>query len=157
MFNKVILVGNLTRDIELRSAGSFMVGSTGIAVTRKYKNGNGENVEDTLFIDITFFGKLSEIANQYLKKGSKLLIEGILKFNTWQDQQGNTRSKHSVIVENMEMLDNKNVTTNNNIINNSGNIAGGNQFINTKPNYSQTQNTQNNEKYEYASNDTIPF
>lgn len=153
MFNKVILVGNLTRDIELRSAGGFMVGSTGIAVTRKYKNGNGENVEDTLFIDITFFGKLSEIANQYLKKGSKLLIEGILKFNTWQDQQGNTRSKHSVIVENMEMLDNKNT-----IINNSGNIAGGNQFINTKPNYySQAQNTQNNEKYEYASNDTIPF
>lgn len=152
MFNKVILVGNLTRDIELRSAGNFMVGSTGIAVTRKYKNGSGENVEDTLFIDITFFGKLSEVANQYLKKGSKLLIEGRLKFDQWQDQQGNTRSKHSVIVENMEMLGDKNT-----IINNSGNIAGGNQFINTKPNYSQAQNTQNNEKYEYASNDTIPF
>lgn len=152
MFNKVILVGNLTRDIELRNAGGFMIGSTGIAVTRKYKNGNGENVEDTLFIDITFFGKLSEVANQYLKKGSKILIEGRLKLDTWQDQQGNTRSKHSVIVENMEMLGDKNT-----IINNSGNIAGGNQFINTKPNYSQAQNTQNNEKYEYASNDTIPF
>ncbi|CUU67737.1 single-stranded DNA-binding protein [Campylobacter hyointestinalis subsp. hyointestinalis] len=149
MFNKVILVGNLTRDIELRSAGGFMIGSTGIAVTRKYKNGNGENVEDTLFIDITFFGKLSEVANQYLKKGSKLLIEGRLKLDTWQDQQGNTRSKHSVIVENMEMLDNKNT-----IINNSGNIASGNQVINTKPNYNQTQN---NEKYEYVNNDTIPF
>lgn len=154
MFNKVILVGNLTRDIELRNAGGFMIGSTGIAVTRKYKNGNGENVEDTLFIDVTFFGKLSEVANQYLKKGSKLLIEGRLKLDTWQDQQGNTRSKHSVTVENMEMLDNKNVTTNNNIINNSGNIASGNQVINTKPNYNQTQN---NEKYEYVSNDTIPF
>lgn len=152
MFNKVILVGNLTRDIELRSAGNFMVGSTGIAVTRKYKNGSGENVEDTLFIDITFFGKLSEIANQYLKKGSKILIEGRLKLDTWQDQQGNNRSKHSVIVENMEMLGDKNT-----IINNSGNIVSGNQVINTKPNYNQTQNTQNNEKYEYASNDTIPF
>ncbi|CUU92464.1 single-stranded DNA-binding protein [Campylobacter hyointestinalis subsp. hyointestinalis] len=150
MFNKVILVGNLTRDIELRSAGSFMVGSTGIAVTRKYKNGNGENVEDTLFIDVTFFGKLSEIANQYLKKGSKILIEGRLKLDTWQDQQGNTRSKHSVVVENMEMLGDKNT-----IINNSGNIVGGNQVINTKQNYNNQ--TQNNEKYNYTSNDTIPF
>lgn len=150
MFNKVILVGNLTKDIELRSAGSFMVGSTGIAVTRKYKNGNGENVEDTLFIDVTFFGKLSEIANQYLKKGSKILIEGRLKLDTWQDQQGNTRSKHSVVVENMEMLGDKNT-----IINNSGNIVGGNQVINTKQNYNNQ--TQNNEKYNYTSNDTIPF
>lgn len=150
MFNKVILVGNLTKDIELRSAGSFMVGSTGIAVTRKYKNGNGENVEDTLFIDVTFFGKLSEIANQYLKKGSKILIEGRLKLDTWQDQQGNTHSKHSVVVENMEMLGDKNT-----IINNSGNIVGGNQVINTKQNYNNQ--TQNNEKYNYTSNDTIPF
>ncbi|CUU77255.1 single-stranded DNA-binding protein [Campylobacter hyointestinalis] len=150
MFNKVILVGNLTRDIELRSAGNFMVGSTGIAVTRKYKNGSGENVEDTLFIDVTFFGKLSEIANQYLKKGSKILIEGRLKLDTWQDQQGNTRSKHSVVVENMEMLGDKNT-----IINNSGNIVGGNQVINTKQNYNNQ--TQNNEKYNYTSNDTIPF
>ncbi|OCS09367.1 hypothetical protein CFTD6783_08345 [Campylobacter fetus subsp. testudinum] len=157
MFNKVILLGNLTRDIELKNAGGLMIGAAGIAATRKYKNGSGESVEDTLFIDVTFFGKLSEIANQYLKKGSKLLVEGRLKLDVWQDQQGNTRSKHSVIVENMEMLDNKNVTTNNNIINNSGNIASGNQFINTKPNYNQTQNTQNNEKYEYTSNDTIPF
>lgn len=139
MFNKVILVGNLTRDIELRSAGSFMVGSTGIAVTRKYKNGNGENVEDTLFIDVTFFGKLSEIANQYLKKGSKLLIEGRLKLDTWQDQQGNTRSKHSVVVENMEMLGNKE---------------------NQENTYNQAKNdnqARNDDKYYETDNDTIPF
>lgn len=133
MFNKVILVGNLTRDIELRSAGSFMVGSTGIAVTRKYKNGNGENVEDTLFIDVTFFGKLSEIANQYLKKGSKLLVEGRLKLEQWQDQQGNTRSKHSVIVENMEMLGDKE---------------------NQENAYNQAKNDN---KYYETDNDTIPF
>lgn len=144
MFNKVILVGNLTRDIELKNAGGLMVGSTGIAVTRKFSGANGEKREETCFIDITFFGRQAEIANQYLKKGSKVLIEGILKFNTWQDQQGNTRSKHSVIVENMEMLGDKN---------NSGYSDNS-----AKPNYNnQTQNTQNNEKYDYSDNDTIPF
>ena len=65
-------------------------------------------MEDTLFIDITFFGKLAEIANQYLNKGSKVLVEGRLKFDQWQDQNGNNRSKHSIVVESMEMLGNQN-------------------------------------------------
>ena len=57
-----------------------------------------------LFIDITFFGRQAQIANQYLNKGSKVLIEGRLKYDTWQDQNGQNRSKHSVVVESMEML-----------------------------------------------------
>lgn len=104
MFNKIVLVGHLTRDIELRYTQSgAAIGSSGIAVTRKYTL-NGEKREETCFIDITFFGKLSEIANQYLGKGSKLLIEGRLKFDQWTDNNGNNRSKHTVAVENMEML-----------------------------------------------------
>ena len=91
MFNKVVLVGNLTRDIELRYAQSgSAIGSTGIAVTRKFSGANGEKREETCFIDITFFGRQAEIANQYLNKGSKVLIEGRLKLDQWQDQQGNT-------------------------------------------------------------------
>ena len=104
MFNKIVLVGNLTKDIDLRYTQSgAAIGSTGIAVTRKYTL-NGEKREETCFIDITFFGKQAEIANQYLGKGSKLLVEGRLKFDQWQDNNGQNRSKHTVAVENMEML-----------------------------------------------------
>lgn len=104
MFNKIVLVGHLTRDIELRYTQSgAAIGSTGIAVTRKYTL-NGEKREETCFIDITFFGKQAEIANQYLGKGSKLLVEGRLKFDQWTDNNGQNRSKHTVAVENMEML-----------------------------------------------------
>lgn len=109
MFNKVVLVGNLTRDIEIRSTSSgMMIGATAIAVTRKFSDTNGEKREETCFIDITFFARLAEIANLYLRKGSKVLIEGRLKQENWVDQNGNKRSKHSITVENMEMLGNAN-------------------------------------------------
>ena len=104
MFNRIVLVGHLTRDIELRYTQSgAAIGSTGIAVTRKYTL-NGEKREETCFVDLTFFGKQAEIANQYLGKGSKLLIEGRLKFDQWTDNNGQNRSKHSIAVESMEML-----------------------------------------------------
>lgn len=106
-FNKIILLGNLTRDIELRySQGGSAIAKSAIATTRKY-NVNGERKEDTTFIDITFFGRSAEIANQYLRKGSKVLIEGRLNFEQWSDQNGQKRSKHSVVVESMQMLDSK--------------------------------------------------
>ncbi|MDA3076683.1 single-stranded DNA-binding protein [Campylobacter sp. JMF_04 NA10] len=105
MFNKVVLVGNLTRDIELRYLQTgTAIGKTGIAVTRKFNSGNGEKREETCFIDIDFWGRTAEIANQYLRKGSKVLVEGRLKLDQWQDQNGQNRSKHSVVVESMEML-----------------------------------------------------
>lgn len=102
--NKVIMIGHLARDIELRYTQSQMaIGKTAIAVTRKYTL-NGEKREETCFIDITFFGKQAEIANQYLGKGSKLAVEGYLKFEQWTDNNGQNRSKHSIAVESMEML-----------------------------------------------------
>ena len=104
MFNRIVLVGNLTKPIELRYTQSgAAIGSSGIAVTRKFSV-NGEKREETCFIDITFFGKHAEIANQYLSKGSKLLVEGRLKFDQWTDNNGQNRSKHTVAVENMTML-----------------------------------------------------
>ena len=105
MFNKVILVGNLTRDIEMRYAPSgAAIGSCAIAVTRIFSGSSGEKREETCFIDISFFGRTAEIANQYLSKGSKILVEGRLRFEQWNDQNGQPRSKHSVAVESMEML-----------------------------------------------------
>ncbi|EAK0979468.1 single-stranded DNA-binding protein [Campylobacter lari] len=105
MFNKVVLVGNLTRDIEMRYAPSgSAIGSSAIAVTRRFSTNTGEKREETCFIDISFFGRTAEIANQYLNKGSKVLIEGRLRFEQWSDQNGQNRSKHSIQVENLEML-----------------------------------------------------
>ena len=105
MFNKIILVGNLTRDIEVRfTASNLAIGNTGIATNKKFKNQMGEEKEEVMFIDITFFGRTAEIANQYLKKGSKILVEGRLKLDQWTDQSGKKRSKHSLVVESMKML-----------------------------------------------------
>jgi len=107
MFNKIILVGNLTRDIELKySQGGMGIAKTAIATSRKFTS-NGEKKEEVCFVDITFFGRSAEVANQYLRKGSKILVEGRLNFEQWVDQNGQKRSKHSVIVETMQMLDSK--------------------------------------------------
>lgn len=107
MFNKVILVGNLTRDIELRySSGGMGIANTAIATSRKFMS-NGEKKEETCFVDITFFARSAEVANQYLRKGSKILVEGRLNFEQWTDQSGQKRSKHSVVVETMQILDSK--------------------------------------------------
>ena len=107
MYNKIILVGNLTRDIELRYSQSGMgIANTAIATSRKFTS-NGEKKEEVCFVDITFFARSAEIANQYLRKGSKILIEGRLNFDQWVDQNGQKRSKHSVVVETMQMLGSK--------------------------------------------------
>ena len=106
-FNKVILVGNLTRAPELKytQGKGTPVAKTGIAVNRK--------AEEVCFIDLTFWGRIAEVANQYLQKGSKVLIEGRLMLEQWQDQNGQNRSKHSVTVESMEMLGSKESGSNN--------------------------------------------
>jgi len=108
MFNKVILVGHLTRDIELRySQSGVAIAKTAIATSRKFTS-NGEKKEEVCFVDITFFGRSGEVANQYLRKGSKVLVEGRLNFEQWVDQNGQKRSKHTVTVESMQMLDSAN-------------------------------------------------
>ncbi len=107
--NKVILVGNITRAIELKQSPSgFAVAKTGIAVNRKWRDKmSGENKEEVMFVDITIFGKSAEIANQYITKGKKVLIEGRLVLDQWVDQTGQKRSKHSVSVDSFEFLDSK--------------------------------------------------
>ncbi len=108
MYNKVVLVGNLTRDIEIRySQSGSAIGNVGIATSRKFKSQTGEQKEEVMFIDLTFFGRTAEIANQYLRKGSKVLVDGRLVFQQWTAQDGSKRSKHAVTVENLQMLDSK--------------------------------------------------
>jgi len=105
MYNKIILAGNLTRDIEMRfTQKGAAIASTAIASTHKFKGQNGEPKEEVLFLDITFFGRTGEVANQYLRKGSKVLVDGRLKFDQWTAQDGSKRSRHSLVVETLTML-----------------------------------------------------
>ena len=108
MFNKIVILGNLTRDIEMKFTSSGLaVANTAIASTKKFKAQDGTQKEEVMFVNITFFGRIAEIAQQYLRKGSKVLVEGRLKFDKWTDQNGQKHSKHSVSVETMQMLDTK--------------------------------------------------
>ena len=88
-YNKIILVGNLTRDPQMRYLPSQMaVTDFGMAVNHKFKTKTGEDREEVLFIDCSAFGKAGEIINKYCQKGKQILVEGRLKYDTWEDKQG---------------------------------------------------------------------
>ena len=105
-FNKVILLGNLTRDPEVRyTPKGSAVADLGIAVNRQYTLENGEKREEVTFVDVTFWGRTAEVAGEYLKKGRPVFIEGRLQLDTWDDKQsGQKRSRLKVIGESMQML-----------------------------------------------------
>ncbi len=108
-YNKVMLMGNLTRDVEIRhTSGNTIVGSFGLAVNRKYKTQSGEQREEVNFIDCTAFGRTAEVMAQYLGKGRPVFVEGRLKFDQWEDKNGGgKRSKLGVIVDNFQFIDSK--------------------------------------------------
>jgi single-strand DNA-binding protein len=104
-YNKVILLGNLTRDIELRySQSGTAIAKFGLAINRRYTV-NGEQKEETCFVDLTAFGKQAETLNQYVGKGSPLFVEGRLEYSTWEDKDGGgKRSKLAVVVDNFQFV-----------------------------------------------------
>jgi len=157
-YNKIILAGNLTRDVEIKyTQGGSAIGNTAIATTRKFKSQSGEQKEEVLFVDITFFGRSAEIANQYLGKGSKILVDGRLKLDQWTSQDGTKRSKHSVNVENMQMLDSKQDATENMQKQNAQTQQAPSHNAPTQGHYSQPHqaSTQNREN-ESSQNPSIP-
>ncbi len=104
-YNKVILMGNLTRDPQL----SYLPSNTpvveiGMAMNRTYKKQDGSKGEEVCFVDCQMFGKRAEVINKYLHKGDQLFVEGRLKFDSWQAQDGSKRSKLRVFVENFEFV-----------------------------------------------------
>lgn len=103
-YNRVVLVGNITRDIELRyTPGGTAVTDIGLAVNDRRKSANGEWVDETTFVDVTLWGRTAEVASEYLAKGSPILVEGRLKLETWESD-GQNRSKLKVVCDRMQML-----------------------------------------------------
>lgn len=105
-FNKVILVGNLTRDPEVRyTPKGSAVCDLGLAVNRQYSLEGGEKREEVTFVDVVLWARLAEIAGEYLKKGRPVLIEGRLQLDSWDDKQsGQKRTKLRVVGETMQLL-----------------------------------------------------
>jgi single-strand DNA-binding protein len=119
-FNRVLLMGNLTRDPEIRyssggggggggggrdGGGGAAICKFGLAVNRQWRNQAGEKQEETCFVDITVFGRQAETCNEYLRKGRPVFVEGRLNFNQWEDREsGQKRSKLEVVAENVQFL-----------------------------------------------------
>ena len=154
MFNRVIMIGNLTRDIELRYLPSgTAVAKSAIATSHRFKSADGEQKEEVCFLDFNIFGKGAEVLNQYVKKGSKVLLEGRLVLETWVDPDGNNRSKHSLRVENFKFLDGKtdNIGVSNNQTGYNYNQPPQNQNpYQQQPNYNNMQQGYNNSQNSYT-------
>lgn len=149
-FNKVILLGRITRDIEVRSTRSgTSVTEIGLAVNERRKGASGDWEEVTTFVDVTLWGRTAEIAGEWLGKGSQIMIEGRLKFDTWE-KDGQKRSKLSVVGDKMIMIGSKND-------NRGGGGGGGNSSGG-----SSRSNASNDNDYQSAEpagppDDDIPF
>ena len=104
-FNKVILIGNLTRDPDLRVTNTGLsICKLGLAVNRNYTTKEGESKDETTYVDIDAFGKQAEILSKYMQKGKPLMIEGRLKLDQWESSDGQKRSKLGVVLENFQFI-----------------------------------------------------
>ena len=113
--NKVILIGNLGKDPEIRNLKkNESVAVASVATSSAWKDKNGEKQEKTEWHRVVFFGRLAEIAGEYLRKGSQVYIEGRLQTNKWEDKEGNDRYTTEIVANEMQMLGKKsdNVSTN---------------------------------------------
>lgn len=110
--NKVTLIGNLTRDPELRYTPSgAAVCTIGLATNRSWTTESGEKKEETEFHRVVAWNKLAELCSQLLAKGRKIYVEGRLRTNTWQTQDGAQRNTTEVVIEDMIILDSKRPVT----------------------------------------------
>ncbi|NNF41669.1 MAG: single-stranded DNA-binding protein [Phycisphaerales bacterium] len=105
-YNKVLLMGRLTRDIELKYTPSNQpVANIGLAVNRKWRNREGQDQEETTFVDCEAWGRTAEVMSQYLVKGRPVFVEGRLRLDQWQDKDGGNRSKLKVVVDTFQFID----------------------------------------------------
>lgn len=101
--NKAIIIGNLTRDPELKALPSgTKVTTLGVATNRVFKNKNGERQEDTQFHNVVVFGTQAEIVNQYLKKGQTVMVEGRIQTRSWDGQDGGKRYRTEIVADRVQ-------------------------------------------------------
>ena len=150
--NKVFLMGNLTRDVELKYTPSNQpVATFGIAMNRRYRTKDGEDREETTFVDCEAWARTAEVMNQYLAKGRPVFIEGRLKLDQWQDKEGNNRSKLRVVVENFQFVDSRG---------NTGGGGGGDRSSAPQQTASATASSApspDSGQHQPVSEDDIPF
>ena len=105
-YNRVIMMGNLTRDPEYKQLTSGQtVCRFGLASNRQFKNRQtGAMIQEVCFVDVDVWGPQADVCNQYLQKGRGVLIEGRLKFDSWQDNEGQRRNKHSIVADRVTFL-----------------------------------------------------
>lgn len=153
-FNKVILIGNLTRDPELRvTANGNSICKLGLAVNRVYLTKDGERREETTFIDIDSFGKQAEVISKYMRKGRPLMVEGRLKLDQWESE-GQKRSKLGVVLENFQFLGGRDDADSNS----GGGYEQSSPPVRSAPPAAKPQNTETNfSDDEDTLDDDIPF
>lgn len=153
-FNKVYLMGNLTRDPEVRTTTTGLkIAKLGLAVNRRYRTRDNEQKEETTFVDIDAFGSQAEILERYCQKGSPLFVEGRLRLDQWQTSSGDNRSKLTVVLENFQFLGSSRdgATT--------GESAGGYQAGSGKPASSNAGSSPSDQDSGdgFQEDDNIPF
>ncbi|MEX2382677.1 MAG: single-stranded DNA-binding protein [Opitutales bacterium] len=150
--NKVFLIGNLTRDPELRvTPKGTSICSFGLAVNRQYRDDSGTVHEDTTFVDIDAWGRQGELCSKYLTKGSLTMVEGRLKLDQWESKTGEKRNKIKVVLENVQFLGGR-----------GGTEGGGDESSGGKRGYEdssppQRQQRQSEPKAEADLEDDVPF
>jgi single-strand DNA-binding protein len=105
-YNRVVMMGNLTQDPELKFVGNNTALCHARLATNRVYIQDGEKKEESCFVDLEIWGKRAETFNQYMNKGRQVLIEGELKYDTWQDKDGNNRSKHCIKVSDFQFIAN---------------------------------------------------
>lgn len=147
-FNKVILMGNLTRDPDLKVTGSGLsICKLGLAVSRKFKKADGTESEDTAFVDVDAFGKQAEVLSKYLSKGSPLMLEGRLKFDTWESN-GEKRNKLGVVLETFQFIGGGQQG--------GGNRGGGNSYDEVSP-PARNSAPKQQESSDFDMDEDVPF
>lgn len=145
--NKVFLLGNLTRDPDVRGLPSGQsVCTLGLAVSRRFVNNSGQEQEETCFVDVSVWGKTAQNCRQYLSKGSQVMVEGRLKFDSWDDRNGGgRRSRLSVVAENIQFMNRRNREDGNSNGDNAGYPAPGDNYNAPGNNYSNGGYQQNSQ------------
>ncbi len=165
-FNQVLLMGNLTRDVEIRrTPNNKAVANIGLAVNRRYRTETGEQKEEVTFVDCEAWDKTAEVMAQYLTKGRPVFIQGRLKLDTWQDKNdGTNRSKLKVVVDSFQFVDSNRGAEGGG--GGGGMNAGGEPRVQTRPaggagpsgrNPAPVRQAPQGQSYEQIQEDDIPF